>query len=76
MQPQTSRGNVRVNAGFFPPAALVTMPMNLAMVPSTECDNPLIADLSSKCASLREPQMMRIGRCAAADEARLGLDES
>ena len=50
--------------------------MNLAMMPSTECDNPLVADLSSKCAALREAQMMRIGGCAAADEARLSRDES
>ena len=50
--------------------------MYLAMMASTECDNPLVADLSSKCAALREAQMMGIGRCAAANEARLGRDES
>ena len=50
--------------------------MNLAMMASTECDDPLVADLSSKCAALRKAQMMGIGRCAAADEARLGRDKS
>ena len=50
--------------------------MNLAMMPSTECDDPLVADLLSKCAALRKAQMMGIGRCAAADEARLGRDKS
>ena len=50
--------------------------MNLAMMPSTERDNPLVADLSAKCAALREAQMMRIGRCAAADKAWLGRDKS
>ena len=50
--------------------------MNLAMMASTECNDPLVADLSSKCAALREAQMMGIGRCAAADEARLGRDKS
>jgi hypothetical protein len=69
-------GDVRVNPGVLPPVALVTVAMKLAMVPSTECDDPLIADLSSKCAMLREAQMMRIGRHAAADEARLGRDKS
>ena len=50
--------------------------MNLAMMASTECDNPLVADLSSECAALGKAQMMGIGRCAAADEARLGRDKS
>jgi hypothetical protein len=49
--------------------------MNLAMMASTECDDPLIANLSSECAALRKAQMMGIGRCAAADEARLGRDK-
>jgi hypothetical protein len=52
------------------------MAMNLAMMASTECDDPLVADLSAKCGALREAQMMGIGRCAAADEARLGRDKS
>ena len=50
--------------------------MNLAVMASTECDDPLVADLSSQCAALRKAQMMRIGRYAAADEARLGRDKS
>ena len=50
--------------------------MNLAVMASAECDDPLVADLSSKCAALRKAQMMGIGRCAAADEARLGRDIS
>jgi hypothetical protein len=50
--------------------------MNLAMMPSTECDDPLVADLSSKCAALRKAQMVGIGRCAAADKAWLGRDKS
>ena len=49
--------------------------MNIAMMTSTECDDPLVANLSSKCAALRKAQMMGIGRCAAADKARLGRDE-
>ena len=76
LEPQTSCGTVRVNPGFFPPVAFVTVAMNLAMMPSTECDNPLVADLLSKCAALRKAQMMGIGRCAAADEARLRRDKS
>jgi hypothetical protein len=50
--------------------------MNLAMMASAERDYPLVADLSSKCAVLRKAQMMGIGRCAAADKARLGRDKS
>ena len=76
LEPQASCGNVRINAGFFPPVALVTVAMNLAMMPSTEGDDPFVANLSCKCAALRKPQVMRIGRGAAADEARLGRDKS
>ena len=54
LQPQTSCGNVRVNASFSPPVAFVTMAMNVAMMASTECDDPLVADLASKCAALRK----------------------
>src|SRR5262249_55920153 len=54
LQPQTSCSTVRVNAGLFPPAALVAVAMNLAMVPTTECNDPFVADLSSKCAVLRK----------------------
>ena len=54
LEPQTSCGTVRVNPGFFPPVAFVTVAMNLAMMPSTECDNPLVANLSPKCAALRK----------------------
>ena len=50
--------------------------MNLGMVTSAEGDDPLVADLSPECAALRKAQMMRIGRCAAADEAWLGRDKS
>jgi hypothetical protein len=50
--------------------------MNLAMMASAECDDPLVADLSSKRAALCKAQMMCIGGCAAADEARLGRDKS
>ena len=76
MQPQTSCGDVWVNPGLFPPAAFVTVAMNLGMVTSAEGDDPLVADLSSKCAALRKAQMMGIGRCAAADKARLGRYKS
>jgi hypothetical protein len=76
LEPQTSCGYVRVNPGFFPPVAFVTVAMNFAMMAATECDDPLVANLSPKCAALRKAQMMGIGRCAAADKARLGRDKS
>jgi hypothetical protein len=76
LEPQTSCGDVWVNPGFFPPVAFVTVAMNFAMMAATECDNPLVANLSPKCAALREAQMMRVRRYAAADKARLGRDKS
>ena len=62
--------------GFSPPVAFITVAMNLAMMASAECHDPLVADLSAKCAALREAQMMRIRRGPAADKARLGRDKS
>ena len=62
MEPQTLGGNVRINPGFLPPVALVTVAMNLAMMASAECDDPLVADLPSKCTALRKAQMIGTAR--------------
>ena len=45
--------------------------MNLAMMPTAECDDPLVADLSPQCAALRKAQMMGIARLASTDQAGL-----
>ena len=45
--------------------------MHRTMMPATEWDRELIADLAAKCAGLGESEMVGIGGLAAADEARL-----
>jgi hypothetical protein len=43
--------------------------MEFAMVPATKWYRELVADFATKGAFLREAQMVRIRRCAAADQA-------
>ena len=45
--------------------------MHLAMVPSTQRDCELIADLATERPGLGKAQMMRVRRAATADKARL-----
>ena len=47
------------------------MPMDLTMMRPTHRHGKLIADLAPERADLRKAQVMRIGRCAAAHQARL-----
>jgi hypothetical protein len=45
--------------------------VNLAMMSTAERDGELIADFEAQGSGLSEPQVMRIGRLQAADEAGL-----
>jgi len=45
--------------------------MKLSMMPTAERDGELIADFEADGSGLCKPQMMRIGRLPATDEARL-----
>jgi hypothetical protein len=47
------------------------MAMHLAMVPSTQRDSELIADLAAESPRLGEAQMMRVSGAATADKTRL-----
>ena len=51
------------------------MSVDLAVMEPTNRHGELVADLSSERTGLGKAQMMRVGRCAAAYEARLGRDE-
>ena len=50
--------------------------MQLAVVPSTKWDRELVADLPTERHALREPQVMRIGGAAAANQTGLSGDIS
>ena len=49
--------------------------MQLPMMTAAERDGELVADFEAERSGLRKPQVMRIGRLPAADEAGLRGDE-
>jgi hypothetical protein len=55
----------------LPPSHLIAGLMQLPMMPAAKGNGELIADFETQGSGLREPQVMRIGRLPAADEARL-----
>src|SRR5262249_13521881 len=65
-------GNLdRVKAGLPPPRALVARAMHRTMMPATERDCELIADLAAERAGLGESEVVGIRWLAAAHETRL-----
>ena len=58
-----------------PPRTLVSGLVQLPMMPATKRHCELIAHLETNGSRLRKPQVMRIGRLPATDEARLRGNE-
>ena len=54
-----------------PPCSLVTVAVNLTMMTSAERDGEFVTDFETQGSGLRKPQVMRIGRLPAADQAGL-----
>ena len=71
LQPQRAGGDGRIDTGLLPPSGFVATAMDLTVVAPAQRHSELVADFSSKCAVLREPQMMGIGGSAPADQAGL-----
>ncbi len=65
-----------INANSFPPITLKACAVQLAMMKGTERDHEFIADLLREPASLREGEVVSVGRLPAADKARLDTDRS
>lgn len=63
-----------LDAQIIPPADLVPGLVKLLVVVSAKRHGELVADLQAQSPGLRKPQMMRVGRQLAADEARLRRD--
>ena len=61
----------RIDAGLPPPAALVAGAMHRPVMPATERDRELIADLAAECAGLGKAQVVGIRGLAAAHETCL-----
>jgi hypothetical protein len=65
-------GNLdRIDAGLPPPGALVVRAMHRPMMPATERDRVLIADLAAERAGLGESEVVGVRRFAAAHETCL-----
>lgn len=71
VQPKLSRMDGWINAGFIPPATFVAATVQFAVVPAAKRDRKLIARLASQGYGLHDPQVMGVGRPAAADQTRL-----
>jgi hypothetical protein len=61
----------RVDAGRLPPCLLVAGAVHRPVVPAAERHREFIARFAAERARLHEPQVVRVGRLAAADEACL-----
>ena len=75
LSPQRERHGQRLDTGPGPPCGLVTVSVDLAVMEATNRHAELVAHLAPKGTRLGKAQVMRVGRCAAADEARMGCDE-
>ena len=60
-----------VDLQFLPPSDFIAGLMQLPVMASAERDGELIANLDPLCARLREAEMVRVARMAAANKARL-----
>ena len=58
-----------------PPGDFIAGLVQLAVMPAAERDGELVADLEAQGSGLGKPQVMRIGRLPAADEAGLCGDK-
>ena len=65
-------GNLeRVDLEVLPPCHFIAGLMQLPMMTAAERDGEFVANFEAEGSGLGEPQMMRIARLPAADEARL-----
>src|SRR5262249_6517325 len=69
--PKSAGSLDRVDAGLPPPRALVVCAMHRTMMPATEWDRELIADLAAKRTGLGKSEVVGVRGLAGADEARL-----
>ena len=69
-------GNLQcIDFQVVPPGHLIAGLMQLAMMTAAERYGELVADFETQRSGLRKPQVMRIGRLPAADQAGLRGDE-
>ena len=61
----------RVDVEVLPPGHFIAGLMQLPVMTATKGDGELVADFETQRSELGKPQVMRIGRLPAADQARL-----
>jgi hypothetical protein len=64
---QSAGGDGRIDAGLAPASGFIATAMHRAMVPATQRDGELVADLTAERAALRKAQMMGVRRLSATD---------
>ena len=69
--PQSLGDRQGIDFEIPPPSHFIAGLMQLAVMTAAEGYGELVADFEAERSGLRKPQMMRIGRLPAADEARL-----
>jgi hypothetical protein len=69
--PELASGFDGVNAGIFPPGRFVAHTVHQAMMDATKRNREFVAGLATERARLHEPQVMRVGGFATANEAGL-----
>jgi hypothetical protein len=70
-EPERAGRSGRIHTGFLPPGRLIAAAMDLAMMTAAEGHREFVAHLSTQRPTLREAQMMRIGRCATTNQTWL-----
>ena len=71
LNPQGPGSGEWIDSGFAPPRGFIAVSMELAMMPATQRDGELIADLAAKCTTLREAKVVGIAGPPAAEKTRL-----
>jgi hypothetical protein len=67
----TQSSGERIDVQVFPPSHLIAGMMQLAMMTAAERYGEFVADFKTQSSGLGKPQVMRIGRLPAADQAGL-----
>src|SRR5262249_58526527 len=72
--PELARHLDRVDAGSLPPRSLIAGPVKRAVMGTAQGNSKFVTSLAAKRPRLHVPQVMRVRRFAAADEAGLLSD--
>ena len=70
-EPQRTSQGHGINTNLLPPRSFIAVPMDFAMMPSTQGHSEFITDLAAECPALGESQVMGIAGLATANQTRL-----